>query len=311
LLRTLTTFNLEQLARFQPNKNRRYTQLQPGKLNCNYREARVHQVQLLRETLDIGARIEATPAAEFIPFAFLLPQSGDYHFCGYDGISNGFIQAGGGNWDIRFKHKLDYVATVFDRHYFCQGYAQLTGQEIPKQFLQSRLSQTSVSSGELYASSIVAVLQLLSHKPKVLSSEAVSRLLCSELLKLTINTLSPSLSAQVKLSPVSKRVKGVKKALEYIQAFAAELPDINTLCRVASLSERSLQYGFQDHLGMTPVQYLRIVRLNAARRQLQQTSKGQQKVSDVALQWGFLELGRFARDYKQLFLELPSETLAQ
>ena len=68
---------------------------------------------MLREKLDVGARIEAAPAVDFIPFAVLLPQTGDYHFCNDKGNSNGLIQAGGGSWDIRFQGGLDYVGTVF------------------------------------------------------------------------------------------------------------------------------------------------------------------------------------------------------
>jgi AraC family ethanolamine operon transcriptional activator len=32
---------------------------------------------------------------------------------------------------------------------------------------------------------------------------------------------------------------------------------------------------------------------------------------DIALRWGFLEFGRFAREYSRLFKELPSHTLRQ
>ena len=123
--------------------------------------------------------------------------------------------------------------------------------------------------------------------------------------------LTPGLQQKQQIAPLSKRIKGVQKVLEYIHYHSAELPDIKSLCEVASLSERSLQYGFQEYIGISPVQYLRTVRLNAARQQLQNASKDKHSVSAIALDWGFLELGRFARDYKQLFLELPSETLAR
>ena len=55
--------------------------------------------------------------------------------------------------------------------------------------------------------------------------------------------------------------------------------------------------------------YLKQKRLEAARRTLLAASPLTTSVTEVATQWGFFHLGRFARDYSQLFGELPSETL--
>lgn len=57
---------------------------------------------------------------------------------------------------------------------------------------------------------------------------------------------------------------------------------------------------------MSPMQYLRGVRLDRAREDLQ---AGVGTVSDIAYQWGFTNLGRFARAYRERFGELPSDTL--
>lgn len=79
---------------------------------------------------------------------------------------------------------------------------------------------------------------------------------------------------------------------------------IGDLCRALGISRRNLQYCFQDVLGISPASFLRIVRLNGARRAIK-TSKS---VTDAATMWGFWHFGRFAHDYKAMFGELPSET---
>jgi AraC family ethanolamine operon transcriptional activator len=33
------------------------------------------------------------------------------------------------------------------------------------------------------------------------------------------------------------------------------------------------------------------------------------RVADIAIRWGFWHMGQFARDYRAMFGELPSETL--
>lgn len=73
------------------------------------------------------------------------------------------------------------------------------------------------------------------------------------------------------------------------------------------MSRRTLQNACQEVLGISPVQYLRALRLSEARRQLENAAS----VTEAATQFGFWHLGYFARDYNAMFGELPSKTLAR
>lgn len=79
------------------------------------------------------------------------------------------------------------------------------------------------------------------------------------------------------------------------------------LCGQVGASRRKLTYCFQDVLGTSPMQYLRAVRLNGARRTLQSGEAA--AVQDAAARWGFFHMGQFSMDYKKQFGELPSATL--
>ncbi|EGD04936.1 AraC family transcriptional regulator [Burkholderia sp. TJI49] len=81
------------------------------------------------------------------------------------------------------------------------------------------------------------------------------------------------------------------------------------LCRALRCSRRTLQTSFQRVADVTPVGYLRTIRLNAVRRLLRTTSAQQLGVGEAAASWGFTHLGYFAREYRDLFGELPSQTL--
>jgi AraC-like DNA-binding protein len=83
------------------------------------------------------------------------------------------------------------------------------------------------------------------------------------------------------------------------------LPD---LTRVAGVGARALQEGFRETVGMAPLAYVRKVRLDRVRAELQETA-GERSVTDVALRWGFSHLGRFAGQYRAQFGEAPSETV--
>lgn len=76
------------------------------------------------------------------------------------------------------------------------------------------------------------------------------------------------------------------------------------LCVRLHLSRRTLQYAFEYAVGMSPVSYLRAIRLNHARQAI---LRGE-SVTYAATEWGFLHLSAFAHDYQQLFGELPSAT---
>jgi AraC-like DNA-binding protein len=75
------------------------------------------------------------------------------------------------------------------------------------------------------------------------------------------------------------------------------------------LSVRALQAGFRREVGMTPMGYLRMVRLRRAHTALKESSPAETTVQAVAVSLGLLHQGRFASNYQAVFGELPSETL--
>ena len=103
-----------------------------------------------------------------------------------------------------------------------------------------------------------------------------------------------------------------KQVVDCARQFLENHPDepvtVTQLCEVTNVSRRTLQYSFESILGISPIQYLRISRLNGVRRALVQSHE-QHVISDIAAQWGFWHLSQFSKDYKQLFGETPSRTL--
>jgi AraC-like DNA-binding protein len=84
---------------------------------------------------------------------------------------------------------------------------------------------------------------------------------------------------------------------------------VSDLCRVAGVSERSLEYAFREVMGLTPVAYLIRLRLHRVRQGLLAGTHGSTTVTTEALNWGFWHFGEFSRAYKDCFGELPSDTL--
>jgi AraC family transcriptional regulator, ethanolamine operon transcriptional activator len=71
------------------------------------------------------------------------------------------------------------------------------------------------------------------------------------------------------------------------------------------VSRRTLQNAFLRVLDMSPLAYVKAVRLKQAREAL----KRSQSVTEAATACGFWHFGHFAHDYQTLFGERPSDTL--
>lgn len=102
------------------------------------------------------------------------------------------------------------------------------------------------------------------------------------------------------------RTRTVKRVVDAIEASPERAWCLEEMAILAEVSTRRLQQGFADQLGMSPLAYLRMVRLNLVRRDL---IDGDGSVSDIAYRWGFTHLGRFAEVYRHRFDEKPSDTL--
>ena len=81
------------------------------------------------------------------------------------------------------------------------------------------------------------------------------------------------------------------------------------LAEIAGVSIRSLSRAFVKRHGVGPMRFLKERRMEAVRMELINASHENTKVSDVALRYGFNELGKFSLLYKSIYNEKPSETL--
>ena len=103
----------------------------------------------------------------------------------------------------------------------------------------------------------------------------------------------------------------VNRAIDFIlEEFRQHrCPTVVDVCLALQISQRTLEYSFQALLQTTPVAYVRYLRLNQARRQLLNACKKSESVTAIAMHWHFMHLGKFAKDYYQMFGESPSATL--
>ncbi len=146
--------------------------------------------------------------------------------------------------------------------------------------------------------------------PQMLAYPAAVATLECDLLEGLLRTLCLSMPERL-LEGARRRRRGFELAIEYMRA--ADLVGLNApaLCAEVGVSQRTLEYAFKERLGTSPMEFIRRLKLHAARRALLAGERGGPTVTEIAMTFGFYQLGRFATEYRALFGELPSTTLSR
>ncbi|OBG29512.1 hypothetical protein A5764_21100 [Mycobacterium sp. 852002-51057_SCH5723018] len=103
--------------------------------------------------------------------------------------------------------------------------------------------------------------------------------------------------------------RAIRSAVEIIEAEACLPLTLSSIANRSYVSVRGLQQGFQRHLGISPMAYLREVRLRRAHQDLLESDPLTVTVALVAHRWGFTNLGRFAAAHAARYQEPPLKTL--
>ncbi len=109
------------------------------------------------------------------------------------------------------------------------------------------------------------------------------------------------------MTTIERRRRLVQCMSSILAAHANKAMRIADLCRLAGVSERTLRNAFHQIHGLSPKQFETRERLQQARRVLCQGMAT--RVTRVAMQFGFFELGRFSAVYRRAFGESPSRTM--
>jgi AraC-like DNA-binding protein len=102
----------------------------------------------------------------------------------------------------------------------------------------------------------------------------------------------------------------LRRAVAYIDEHADQPVTLAQIAAAAGVSGRALQYAFRRRYATTPTGYLRRVRLERARCELQAADPvGGTTVADVARRWGWVNPSGFAAAYRQQFGHTPGQVL--
>jgi len=151
---------------------------------------------------------------------------------------------------------------------------------------------------------------LAERAPERLQRPEIQRLVRDDLMPLFLEALITGPEQPIRRrGGTPARIEIVKDIQRWLHLHPNAPVTLADLCREAHASRRTLIQGFQDHLGMGPMAYVKLLRLHAIRRRLLCAEPGQLQIGPLAEDWGFHNAGHFAASYRRLFGETPRDTL--
>ena len=118
------------------------------------------------------------------------------------------------------------------------------------------------------------------------------------------------LSADIHETPFMSSDKVVKQVLDYVHSEPSEEITAVKMCTLANCSQSWLEQSFKKRFGVTPKKYVKYLRLSRLRDNLLNPNEVDGRtVIELASVYGFWHMGQLAADYRNVYGELPSDTL--
>ena len=153
--------------------------------------------------------------------------------------------------------------------------------------------------------------------PWILDDPQVGAAAASELLIAALDCLAPAapypgLADNTHSRRQASHAKLVHDAVERLEAGTADdHVQVGDVAEAVAVSERTLRNAFSEYTGVSPARYMKLRRLHRVHHALRNATPAENTVTQLESRFGVWEFGRFAREYRELFGELPSETLAK
>lgn len=153
------------------------------------------------------------------------------------------------------------------------------------------------------------IFYLAERNPALVDDHWTRDLMSRDLVPLLLEAVAQQGHHSRRLARPPARIELVKAAQRWMADHPTEPITLDALCREVAVGRRTLLHGFREQLGMGPMAFLKLRRLHGVRRELLSADPKTTRIMELAADWGFLNPGHFARDYRTLFGELPSSTL--
>ncbi|MES2257504.1 MAG: helix-turn-helix domain-containing protein [Pseudomonadota bacterium] len=226
------------------------------------------------------------------------------------------VLEGGREYDFRTTGSTDLLGIAMDRDLFYET-TRSQNVELVENAIAQKVVQLDASAAMMLRHFWLMLSQILQREEATWPSSMPLSLLADSALNNIWLALNMSQQRGAATLPQSseRQARVVQQAIRYMRTHVDQPFSIADVCNATHVSQRTLQYHFENCLQVSPQQYLKALRLNAARsmiRKLGAAPPGKARatsIAEVAALCGYEHPSRFAGDYKRQFGMLPSEAL--
>jgi AraC-like DNA-binding protein len=284
-------------------------QLAPGHLDLARIEVRGRDSFAIR--LATGARSMRTtvPEADWIGYTIPITWEGDYLLNGISATRTSVFRLDGSEYDVVAESRDSFTFGV-RRSVLSRAISGLIGRDFT--ISVEMLRQLHVK--EAHRAKLLGILlKSLAWAPPSGADASFGRLprsvevaMIEAIADWTIAT--DQLSNSEKVDRKSE-LRIVRDSLRKIREADCSVLAVADLCRMAGVAKSRLHQAFSEIYGISPGAYLHRLRLTSIREKLLSDEAPPRSIKDVAIEHGFYSSGQFARAYRDMFGELPSQTL--
>ncbi|WP_218509955.1 helix-turn-helix domain-containing protein [Variovorax sp. dw_308] len=308
---TRTSRDVDEHATSVSAWDQQYEQLTPGRFEGRTEELRLGPVQLFHESAN-RAVLQCGSSRPGTHTLGLVQPAGDAGwFCGHPIEADRLLAVSSDHaFELIAGAGMRITGVSIDTAHLRRTAACLhAGDDGPPSRLGPRAVDMPPPVREGLKALIASALSLARQQPALMQQPTVQHSLAQTLTEAALDCIAPGpRSASVRPGAATRR-RILHGAREYMRAHVDEPITVPDLCAATGASRRALQYAFEETLQLSPVTYLRVMRLNRVRSEL--VAQAHATVGDIAARWGFWHPSRFATEYRRHFGELPSATRAR
>ena len=292
-----------------------YVQLSPGGFEGRIVEGWFGSIQVFRETTTQVIHEQGRSRNGSQTICLPVAMSGVARFRGVDWTPDACATLGGGqDFDLCTPGTLDVVAVSLP----CDRLLDIAeAQGIDVDAVRRALSTRSLlslrqGSREALRCMLVELTSLMESDSALLTNRLARLGIEAAIYDTTVRLIADAIHEVPAVTSAAylPHRSVVYQAIDYVESRSSEMVSVNDLCAALRVSRRTLQMYFDEVLQVSPLQYLRARRLNRVRNKLRH-GDGALSIGQAASDCGFWHMSQFAMDYRKLFGELPSETVAR
>ena len=206
----------------------------------------------------------------------------------------------------------EFCVSTKDEHDWCVAFVptRLFAGRMKSPSRSCRVTRPCRQCANQFRELVLQIMANAAHCSRFESSPAATRG-AAELLKMAslvvsqVDEVEPNHEGR----PRVPRQEIMRLSSELLEQRVGNHVNVGELAAAADVSERTLRTAFNEYFGIGPVRYLQLRQLHQVHRALQVADPEEVTVSKILIDHGEWSFSRFAARYRQLFGELPSETL--